>query len=794
MNRSTRSADKSLAQPPASPPPANKLKRSAATLGQLTHSANAVQTASFTAKSNSDASMATEPLNVAQLLKNSAIIKLQSILRGIRVRRVVRSDSLLKAWAELDKAEENELIQTHKRYQLLKIEMAKKQREQIDAAELARANSLALTVITSPDNSSALQETKIAADSILAAPVAIKSRGSRSRSRSSSPVSEPPAATVKRVKRPSTPTDDDNTFSSLPDPINLDFVQKLLDHLKAGNKLPTRALQQLLTRIKPVLKEQPNIVQVNVPTRCTVVGDLHGQLPDLLEIFRLQGEPSDRNYFVFNGDFVDRGAKSCECIISLLAFKLLCPHAIHLNRGNHEDQGINSRDGFEKECLQKYNAKIFEEFSEVFSVLPLVTILNQAVFVVHGGLFSRPNVCLRDIEEIDRFQSSPPSNSLFEQLLWSDPQEKRGVAENSRGCGIQFGPDVTEKFLKQNHLQLIVRSHEWKDQGYELTHNGNLYTVFSASNYCGSVGNHGAVLVFEHNENQAEFAQPRIITYYTQKKTDWKFRLQSMENSVINKLIPRIADNRLALLQFYRNCEIQRQNKEKPAHNSPKKRKTVPSSAGPGSIATHINHVSRSEWAEGLRRVLSLNIPFLNFQNALGLPKLGLDGRDKGPIDYMEFLNRFLPFQIMSNNLRRTESDLKLPEELMPGKSLQSQWREHRETQAESAELSTEESLQNLLDMLYRNRFDLESLFRHFDVNGDESISVAEFKSGILALQHIVHTKFNEKEIDLLIKHIDTDQDGEISYEEFFTAFRQADTELNHRHNNSAQIIPITQP
>lgn len=82
-----------------------------------------------------------------------------------------------------------------------------------------------------------------------------------------------------------------------------------------------------------------------------------------------------------------------------------------------------------------------------------------------------------------------------------------------------------------------------------------------------------------------------------------------LENDIIAKLLQRIADHRLALTDWYRTIEI----------------------VTPNGIHT----VTRLQWAEGLKTILKLNIPFLEFQDYLGLPKLGVDGRKKSEIDYM---------------------------------------------------------------------------------------------------------------------------------------------------------------
>ena len=69
------------------------------------------------------------------------------------------------------------------------------------------------------------------------------------------------------------------------------------------------------------------------------------------------------------------------------------------------------------------------------------------------------------------------------ELLWSDPMPSYGRAPSKRGVGIQFGPDVTKNFLKKTGLDYIIRSHEVKNDGYEISHDGQCITVFSAPNY-----------------------------------------------------------------------------------------------------------------------------------------------------------------------------------------------------------------------------------------------------------------------------------------------------------------------
>jgi len=153
-----------------------------------------------------------------------------------------------------------------------------------------------------------------------------------------------------------------------------------------------------------------------------------------------------------------------------------------LIEGNHESINMNQMYGFTGEVTAKYTSAMADIFTQVFNWLPLCHCINQKILVMHGGLFSNDNVTLDNIRRIER-NCQPPEEGLMCELLWSDPQQWAGRGPSKRGVGIQFGPDVTETFCQNNNLDYIIRSHEVKDMGYEVAHNGKCITVFSAPNY-----------------------------------------------------------------------------------------------------------------------------------------------------------------------------------------------------------------------------------------------------------------------------------------------------------------------
>ncbi len=160
----------------------------------------------------------------------------------------------------------------------------------------------------------------------------------------------------------------------------------------------------LCEKAREILVEESNVQPVKAPV--TICGDIHGQLHDLLELFKIGGQVPDTNY-LFMGDYVDRGYYSVETVSLLVSLKVRFPHRITILRGNHESRQITQVYGFYDECLRKYgNANVWKSFTDLFDYLPLTALVEDQIFCLHGGL--SPSVDLLDhIKSLDRIQEIP---------------------------------------------------------------------------------------------------------------------------------------------------------------------------------------------------------------------------------------------------------------------------------------------------------------------------------------------------------------------------------------------------
>jgi serine/threonine-protein phosphatase 5 len=318
------------------------------------------------------------------------------------------------------------------------------------------------------------------------------------------------------------------------DELTEEFVRALVEYQQGQKSLHRKYMIVILLKMLAYMSKQPSLIDVQYGSKSkdaseaqkatsrkatgeasnaafaphfNVCGDTHGQFYDLINIFEnVRGWPSPHNPYLFNGDYVDRGSFSVEVVTTLFAYKLLYPNSFYLSRGNHEGAQMNKMYGFEGEVKHKYDANVMTLFTEVFNWLPLYHTLNNKIFVVHGGLFQEDNVTLERLKNVPR-NREPPESGLMSDALWSDPQPFDGRGPSKRGVGLTFGPDITANFLDTNGLKMIVRSHEVKDEGYLVEHNGRLVTIFSAPNYCDQMGNKGAVIAFDAEESNPTYHQ-----------------------------------------------------------------------------------------------------------------------------------------------------------------------------------------------------------------------------------------------------------------------------------------------
>ncbi|EZF33649.1 hypothetical protein H109_03083 [Trichophyton interdigitale MR816] len=308
--------------------------------------------------------------------------------------------------------------------------------------------------------------------------------------------SDPPSA-FEGLNIESMVVDDSYDGVRLEDKMTQEFIDDMIKRFKNGKQIHKKYAFQIVKAVRDIVYNEPTMVEIGVEegSKLTVCGDTHGQFFDLLEIFRLNGFPSDTHSYLFNGDFVDRGSWSCEIALLLYAYKWMRPNSFFLNRGNHETDDMNRAYGFEGECKAKYSERLFKVFSESFSALALATLIGQKYLVLHGGLFSDDNISLADIRALNRHnQRQPGQSGLMMEMLWTDPQTLPGRGPSKRGVGMQFGPDVTKRFCEKNGLEAIIRSHEVRMEGYEVEHDGRCITVFSAPKYCDSTENKGAYI------------------------------------------------------------------------------------------------------------------------------------------------------------------------------------------------------------------------------------------------------------------------------------------------------------
>ncbi len=225
------------------------------------------------------------------------------------------------------------------------------------------------------------------------------------------------------------------------------------------------------------------------PSRCIIIGDIHGDLTTLSKILTritLHTLKSGDALVVFLGDYIDRGPHQLETLLAVLELKFRYPDIVYALRGNHEPPRylIPSPHDFPEELIMRFGyskgIQLYDLFMEIFDVLPHALVIEREILLLHGGL---PTITYKRASSIHEYligKSAAEQNLILTEVLWNDPIDHNIVSLPSpRGAGYLFGTKVTYWALHKFNLRVIVRGHEPANMGYKLNHNKKVITLFS---------------------------------------------------------------------------------------------------------------------------------------------------------------------------------------------------------------------------------------------------------------------------------------------------------------------------
>uniref|UniRef100_A0A2K5PIL5 Serine/threonine-protein phosphatase with EF-hands 1 n=1 Tax=Cebus imitator TaxID=2715852 RepID=A0A2K5PIL5_CEBIM len=375
-------------------------------------------------------------------------------------------------------------------------------------------------------------------------------------------------------------------------PLTCADIDLLLEAFKGKQILHARYVLEVLFETKKLLKQMPNFTQIQTsPSKeVTVCGDLHGKLDDLFLIFYKNGLPSGSNPYVFNGDFVDRGRNSMEVLM------ILCVSFL-----KNKTYSIS--------YLQIHGKKILQTLEELYTWLPIGTIIDNEILVVHGGISETTDLNLLHRLERNKMKSVlMPPKEINKDYNTDSKHSKLGVTISAHGR-------IKASGLSSEHLP----KHEWEQ----------VVTIFSASNYYEEDSNRGAYVKLCSGTN------PRFFQYQVTDATCFQplhQRVSTMENSAIKILRERMISRKSDLIHAFQHQDRRKSGK-----------------------------LPVSQWAFCMESILGLNLPWRSLSSNLVI----ID--QNGNVEYMSsFRNIHIEKPIKEANsalvetLYRYRSDLEI--------------------------------------------------------------------------------------------------------------------------------------
>ena len=292
------------------------------------------------------------------------------------------------------------------------------------------------------------------------------------------------------------------------DLIENSFLYDLISKPQKISKLKFENISKIVRTVKNIFEEENLLLEFSVRKKVEkvyVIGDIHGNLETLMKLIEIINNNNPK-LVIFLGDIVDRGPKQLECLLIVLALKILFPLKYYLLRGNHETLEMNQYYGFFQDFILRFNDQSkFNEILSFYNVIPICALINETILCLHGGI-PQDNDILKKLEGKKCKDFSALINSIAQgiyQIMWNDPKSGlQGFSDSFRGPGIKFfGSDAFEDFMEYNNLKYLIRAHECFPEGYRWFFNNQLLSIFSSANYRGFYSsNPASYAIIRNNE------------------------------------------------------------------------------------------------------------------------------------------------------------------------------------------------------------------------------------------------------------------------------------------------------
>lgn len=243
-----------------------------------------------------------------------------------------------------------------------------------------------------------------------------------------------------------------NQWRLVPSDIGKNTPIPQFDQVDVQNLLMTGT--KIFRGMGPFIQKEPSAI---------IVGDLHGNVINLLQILAVHGLPPEQNY-VFLGNYINFGEFSIEVFLFVLTLLINFPENVVMLRAECEYIVQDCPRSLFQNLAEEYeNPKLIDSFKNAFSFMPLACLIGGKVLCCNS---STP--CTYYTLDDIKFKELPIP-------CFNDNSEmfKAGLVS------VMPSDDVFENFLESNNLDYIIVGGDTGNSGVNQLLDGKCLTISS---------------------------------------------------------------------------------------------------------------------------------------------------------------------------------------------------------------------------------------------------------------------------------------------------------------------------